>query len=351
MFKNLKLKRVLAITLLLVMSLTTVALAANSVQTKQVPVTYGRIKFKVDGKDVTKAIEEKYNSPAFIIGDRSYAPVRAIADLMGLEVKWDSNTDTAEIIDTKAENHNKEIQKKDVEIDKLEKEIKELEKEIKKLKEGTVDKDDLATLEKKLNKDFAVVKDVSFSIKLKESKDKITITIDIDTKNTSERNSWRKMSNNDKKYIIEDIVNDVSKNFKNFKVDGTLYDNHQKKTLYSFNLTNNGKVSISNKDYGYDDRDYRYDDIIYDAENYLDYYFRDIAKVARISLSERSNGEIYGSLDIEEDRYRPTDSEIEKAFYNAEDDLIRKYGSGTYLDIELYLNDRRHGTYYNGRFN
>lgn len=349
MLKNSKLKRVLVIALLLIMSLTTVAVAANNIHTKQLIATYGRIKFKVDGKDVTKVIEEKYNTPAFVVDDRSYAPVRAIADLMDLEVKWDSKTYTAEIIDTKAENHKKELQKKDSEIDKLEKELKKLQDEIKKLKDGTVDKEDLKTLENKLNKDFKQVDGVNFSIKLKENKDKITITIDIDTKNTSERNAWRKMSNNDKKYIIEDIVDAVSKNFKTFKVDGTLYDNYQKKTLYSFSLSTNGKVSISNKDYGYDDRD-RYDDIIYDAEGYLDYYFRDIAKVVQISLRERSNGEIYGSLDIDEDRYRPSDREIEDAFYRTEDDLIRRYGSGTYLDVELYLNGKSYGSYYDGRF-
>lgn len=88
MFKDGRYKKVLATTIMLVLALSTVAIAANNVYDKKLTATHGRIKFKVDGKDVTSQIESKYGSPAFVVkeyGSRSYVPVRAIAELMGLE--------------------------------------------------------------------------------------------------------------------------------------------------------------------------------------------------------------------------------------------------------------------------
>ena len=128
MFKKSKLQRVFLLTLVLVMALTTVAAAANSIYTKELTATYGRIKFKVDGKDVTNAIESKYGTPAFVVDDRSYVPVRAIAELMGLEVKYDNATHTAELIDTKSKEYEAEIKKLNDEIKKLKDEAKKEEK-------------------------------------------------------------------------------------------------------------------------------------------------------------------------------------------------------------------------------
>lgn len=350
MFKDSRTKRVFIITIVMIMALSTVALAAGNIYTKQLAATYGRIKIKVDGNDITQRIEQEYGAPAFTADDRSYVPVRALAEITGMKVNWDASTHTAELVDTKAKEYKESLQKKDGDILKLNDEVNKLNAEIKKLKEGVVDKGDLAALQTKLNKDFKEISGVSFSTKLKESKDKITVSIEIDTKNTSERNAWRKMKASEKQEIIKDIVSEVSKDFSKFKVSGTLYDNYQKKTLYSFSLNTSGKVSISNNDYD-DYRDDRYSDILYDAEDNLKYYFGRIAYVNSVSLKEKNNGDIYGTIDIDEDRYTLTDREIEIAFSDAEADLVRKYGSGTYLDVELYLNGRLHGAYYNGRFN
>lgn len=104
----------------------------------------------VDGKDVTKQVEDKYKTPAFVVkeyDERAYVPLRAIADLMGVKVDYDNNTHTAEIIDVKSEKYEKELAEKDNEIKKLKEEIEKLKK---KETEKVVEETDLKAVEKKI---------------------------------------------------------------------------------------------------------------------------------------------------------------------------------------------------------
>ncbi|SHD76239.1 copper amine oxidase N-terminal domain-containing protein [Schnuerera ultunensis] len=198
MFKNDRFKKVLVISIVLVLALSTIAVAANEVYQKKLTATFGRIKFKVDGKDVTKEIESKYDTPAFIVNSRSYVPVRAIAELMGMEVKWDGETHTAEIIDVKSKAYEEELDKKD-------KEIAELKKEIEKLKKDVVDETDLKAVQKKLNNEFGTYHDVDFDITLKESKNRIDVDITMDLRDSRQESYWNRMGysykkGNDRRY-------------------------------------------------------------------------------------------------------------------------------------------------------
>ncbi|NLY46416.1 MAG: hypothetical protein GX053_10600 [Tissierella sp.] len=346
MFNNSRLKKILVTALTLVMVLGTVVVAAESIYTKQLTATFGRIRFNVGGKDVTQQIESKYGTPAFVTDDgRSYVPVRAIADLMGLDVDYDNNTHTVKLTDLKSEKYEKDLKAKDAEISKLKKEIADL-------KQNVVEETSLETLEKKLNKDFGTYKNVDFNISLKETSSSIDVSVTVDLRTSAQQSNWNKLTNNDKKYYVEDLVGDITTEFKNIKITGSIYNNNTKRDLLTFNKNKGSStVTISYKGTSSGRDSYYYDDILYDAEDHLDYYFSRIAYVTNINIREGSNGQIYGTIDIEEDRYYiPSDGEIENAFYDAEKDLIRDYGSGVYLDIELYLNDRPHGIYYDGRF-
>ena len=354
MFRNSKLKKVLVSTLVFVLLLSTVVVAANSIYEKQLTATHGRIKFKVDGKDVTEQIESKYGSPAFVVheyGNRAYVPLRAIAELMGLEVKYDDATHTAEIIATNSEEHETEIRLKNAEIAKLEKEVTRLENAIKDLSKDVVEETDLKALEKDLNKKFGTYDNIEFDISLKENKNNIAVSIDVDFYNTRQQSYWNRMTHADKKSMIEDITDAIAKEFKNADITGSVYDSYYRGDLLTFSRKkNSSSVSISYKNYGYDDYGYGY--ILDDAEDYLYDYFSGIAKNVYVNISE-SNGEIYGSIDIEEYGHRdPSDSQIQKAFRDAEDDLIYRYGSGVYFDIKLYLKGSSsvYGTYYKGSF-
>ena len=226
-------------------------MAANNIYEKQLTATHGRIKFKVDGKDVTGQIESKYGSPIFTVheyGDRSYVPLRSIAELMGMEVKYDDATHTAEIIDTKANQYDAELKKKNAEITKLENEIKKLEKELETYKKNTVEETDLKTLEKEVNKKFGTYENIDFDITLKESKSNITVSMSVDFYNSRQQNYWNRLTNSEKKSMIEDITSMISKEIKNANITGSIYDTYYRGDLLTFSKkSNSNTVSVSYK--------------------------------------------------------------------------------------------------------
>ncbi|NLW41451.1 MAG: copper amine oxidase N-terminal domain-containing protein [Tissierellia bacterium] len=289
MFKAARFKKVLVISMVLVLTLGTIAVAANEVYQKQLTATFGRIKFKVDGKDVTKEIEDMYDAPAFVVDGRSYVPVRAIAELMGLEVKWDGETHTAEIIDVKSKAYEEAIKKKDQEIAELKKEIEKLKG---KEKEKETKETDLKALEKKLNNKYGTYKNVYFDITLKESKNRIDVEILMDLKNSSQRNYWGKMTYKDRKSMIEDIVDTILSEFKDIAVYGSIYDLYYKRNFLTFSKPRVGKLTISHSDryWGiYDDDIY---DIVYDEFEYegiMDAY---------VDIRDSSSNTIYIKVDI-----------------------------------------------------
>ena len=268
MLRNNKLKKVLITTIALILLLGTAAVAAENISTKQLTATIGRIKFNVNGKDVTNQIESKYGTPAFVVNNRSYVPVRAIAELMGLKVEYDDITHTAKITDIKSAEYEKKLKEKDDEIAKLNKELADLKKNV-------VDVSDLKDLEKDLNKEFGTYKNVDFDISLKENKNDIDVSITVNLKTSRERSYWNKMYNsrNDLKDMIEDIVGDIAKEFKNTKIIGDIYDEYDNKALVTFTKNKSSStVTISYKGVSTGER--FYDSYIEDAvEDEFAYYY------------------------------------------------------------------------------
>lgn len=262
MFNKKSYKKVIITILALTMILGTVTLAAEGIYTKQLTATYGKIKFNYEGSDVTSQIEEIYGTPAFISEGRSYAPIRAIADLLGVDIDYDNTTHTAIITDPREDEHRKQLDDKDTEIAKLKAEITKLEKEVKKVKEEEkkeeVVKKDLKSLQTSLNKKYSEYEKVEFDIVLKEEKsNKITIDVTTNLSQTRDEQNWIRMRYSDKKYLMEDLVDQVKKEFKNADITGTIYDSFSRKNLYTFRLNTNGTVSITNSDYIGGNSDYR----------------------------------------------------------------------------------------------
>lgn len=354
MFKNKRFKKVIVSTLAVLMLVSTVAFAAEVFE-KKVTTTQGRIKMSYDGKDVTKQIESKYGTPAFTVKDydsRAYVPVRALAEVMGIEVDYNHETDVANFTDNEKKVLKEQVASKNTEIAKLKAELsvmklenKDLKEELEKEEEEEEKKTDIEDLEEELNKDYGVVDNVSFDILLKESKDRITANITIDTRDSYERSAWRRMDRRKREAFMEDIAKDIEDVFNGYKIEGSIYDNYKQYTAYEFTMNTSGRVIINS-------RDYRDDDLIYDAEYYLESNFDREARVdiEDIDIRERSSGEIYGDITIDSKDKLPSDRNIENAFYYTEDDLRDEFGDDIYLDIRLYHGDERIGYYRDGRW-
>ena len=329
MFKNDRLKKVLVISIILVLALSTIAVAANEVYQKKLTATFGRIRFKVDGKDVTKEIESKYDTPAFTVNSRSYVPVRAIAELMGMEVKWDGETHTAEIIDVKSKAYEEEIKKKD-------KEIAELKKEIEKFKKNVVEETDLKAVEKKLNNNYGTYEDVYFDITLKENKNKIDVEIVMDLRDKRQEDYWNRISYSNRKAMIEDITDIISSEFTNADIYGSVYDEYYRRNVLTFSKKKNSSLSIS-----YDDRrlstyDEEIDDIVY-----YEFYDEGI-RGAYLSSLDVSGRTIYFEIDIPssyESEWNDLKPEIIKRVLDKISDEIAYY-------YDYYYYDRYYDDYY-----
>lgn len=258
-------------------------MAANNIYEKQLTATYGRIKFEVDGKDVTKEIEDKYDTPAFTVDGRSYAPVRAIAELMGLEIKYDDSTHTAKITDVKSDKYETEIKKKDQEIAKLKKEIAELEKKVEKPKEEEkVEKGNLKDLERRINNGYGTYRDIEFDTTLRESGNNITASIKTDFINAKNEYYWTRIGNNTRKELVENITDMIAREFPNADISGEIYDVYTNRYLLTFTKKKNGNVSISHRSNYVDDR-YIYDNdivkIVRDQFDRRDVYYVDVSNI------------------------------------------------------------------------
>ncbi|MBU5427905.1 copper amine oxidase N-terminal domain-containing protein [Tissierella pigra] len=328
MFRSKKTKKVVVSSLLGVMLLSTVAFAANGIFDKKITATHGRIKLSYQGEDITKSVEDKYGAPAFTVKEydgRAYVPVRALADIMGVSVTYDSSTHTASFVDSEKLVLNKQLELKDQEIAALQAEINQLKNKVKEEeKKEESSKTDIKELEKKLNKDYGVVDDVSFDITLKETSSRITATITIDTKDYYESNAWRKMRVADKKSLMEDIAEDISKAFKNHKVEGSIYDNYQRYTLYTFTMNNNGKVTVSDRDYGYD---YGYGDYR-DVERELERDLKKLGTIESIRTYEGNSNRVDATI-VFEDRGNSNEPDM----YDVRD-AIKEVER--YLDVYIY---------------
>lgn len=330
MLKSGRFKKVLIITMLVVLVLSTVALATDNTYVKKLSATFGRIKFKVNGKDVTNEIEGKYGSPAFIVDGRSYVPVRAIADLMGLEVEWDDSTHTAELIDVKSEKYEEEIDKKS-------KEIEELKKEIEKLKKNVVEETDIKDLEKKINNSYGTYKDVDFDITLKESSNKIDIVITMDLKTGKQESAWNRMTYNNRVTLVEDITNIVAAEFDNVDIYGSIYDEYLRRDVIEFNKKSGSKISVSYNDRTTSGTSSKYIDELVDDEFYK-LGIKD-AYITHIDADSRST--VYFDI-IFSDKYKSewrnaTEREIENILDKVADEVLYYYDD--YYD---YYDDYRY---------
>ena len=247
MLNKKSLKKVIISVLALTMVLGTVVFAAEGIYTKKLTATYGRIRFNYEGSDVTSQIESAYGTPAFVTEGRSYVPVRAIADLVGVDIDYDNTNHIVKITDPKIAAHKSQLDDKDAEIAKLKAEVEKLKKEEKKAEEA---KKDLKSLESSLNKKYSEYEKVEFDIVLKESGNKITIDVTTNLGNTRDEQNWLRMKYSDKKYFMEDLVDQVKKDFKDADISGTIYDSFSRRNLHTFKLNNNGTVSITDGYYG-----------------------------------------------------------------------------------------------------
>lgn len=340
MLEKKKLGKSLALLLGLSLAIGPVVSAASKIYTEKIEAIYGGIKFNYEGQDVTQKVEEKYGTPGFVVKsqDRSYIPVRAAAEVFGLDVDYDKETMTALIKDPKVQ----DLAAKDQEIKKLTGKVDQLEKELAKLKEGTVTEETLTALEKRLNKDYSSFHGVDFSFKLKEKSNYIDINIQTDFANTGERMKWVNMNYSRKKEFIDGVSDLVAIQYPKVNLEGVVFDKKANKNLLDFSRAA-GKNTTT----------IRYNDVGYgrDIEKFVEdeFYYNHIGD-ARVDMYREDTRKVYLEVSFTDDYKREWDKlsrvDIERMLDKVANELdYDTVSKNLDKEIGVYMGSKHLGSY------
>lgn len=319
MFKKKKgLKKLIVTSLASVMVLGSVSFAAAKIYTEKIDVTYGRMKINYNGNDVTTQVEQKYGTKPFVENKsgRSYVPVRALADVLGVNVRWDAASNTAfltgggntafleqQIVNLRAENDLLRTKLKDQESGSSDKSIRDIEKQ--------------------LIKDYETYEKVSFSIRLKGDDRRADLEVDVDLSNRRDKDAWDDLSERNVERFIEKMVDDIQREYRDCNVKGYIRDSDAREDLYTFEKDGTRSIKIT-REKGSSSSNLK------DIEDRLDNKYSDgLDKIKRMSfsLSEGKKDRYDLTVELDYDKYESewdklADSEI-KSFMKD----IRSYAS------------------------
>lgn len=238
--KNNRRKTLLSLGLIMVLVTSVVVAAGTDIIAKRVDmaVYYNgqRINFEKDQQPLA-------------INNRTYVSARTLADALGKKVIWNPNDPTSVYITSDVNeaqfnqmvidlNQSKiDIANKNAEIKRLNEKVKELEEELKKKEEKG---QDLRDFESKLNRDYRDYKGTRLDIVLKGDSKDIKVDIRIDKNYYKD---WEYLTVSEQERLIEDIVYDLQREYKNPKINGFL-DGSLKDNSYDFYTNNNDKLVI-----------------------------------------------------------------------------------------------------------
>lgn len=234
--KNNKKKVLLVLAVaIFVLAMSTTGLAASL--KRNFAVTYRNIRVVYNGSQANLA-----NEP-FIVDEqgRTYLALNDMALLFDKNISWNDATSTISIED-------KPGQGNAVEMYNMQLEITRLQNENKKLKEQAEEKDkvvDLDDLEDDLNDEYEdefKKNDLYLEIALKESKNKIRVSIDaVDNKGKKVDYIFGYISKSNLEGLLEDIYDDITREYKDADVYGTVTDYSDD---IDFEFTSRGKLKI-----------------------------------------------------------------------------------------------------------
>ncbi|MGI6331700.1 MAG: stalk domain-containing protein [Zhaonellaceae bacterium] len=182
--------------------------------------------------------------------DRVYVPVRAMSEILGKNVDWDSAAYAVRVTD-----------KPDAATDAK---VKELENTITQLKNQLAEKDmqylilqaqyealleegktmSLKDMQKQLNKEYDEYRDVEFDITLSGKESDITVEIAVDLDDFEDE--WDDLSDNNKTKYLQGIVDDLLEEYEDAEIEGYIYDSSTKSKpkLATFTVSSKGKVQL-----------------------------------------------------------------------------------------------------------
>ena len=320
--KRKNLKRIVITSLAAVMVLSSAAFGASKIYKKQITATYGRVKFNYNGTDVTSKIESSYGTPGFIGDDnRAYIPVRAVADVLGVDVNWDYTTHTAFL--TASEGNLEFLQQQ---ISRLQAEKAVLEQKIKDLEGNSSSDKSIGEVERNIRKDYEDYEKVSFDIRLRGNDRRADLEITTDLGNRRNKDNWDDLKERDVERFVERIIDDIQREFKDCDIKGYIRDSDAREDLYTFRKDGDRRLEFDKeKDSNSDDKD-----LVKDLEKRYDSLKK--VKDMTFKLEKNSRDDYTVTVKVDFDEY-------EKEWDRIDDDDLEEYMSDVQSYITKYSSD------------
>lgn len=296
--------------------------------TKTIRARYGDVQLLNEGQNVTHLVNTKYDgAQAFISDSRTYVPIRAVADVLGINVQWDPNTRTASFTDT--------------EKAQLRARVIELEKKIKELEDKPASSAQaLKDLEAKLNKDFNEIDKVPMKYTITQnSKGELTINAYANITDRSDEERWNKTGDRVIKNTLEDIMKEVDKSFKDSDVKGTVYTESRydkNKIQYEFDRKAGKSLNITDKTEG------AKDDLRDKFKSEMTHAFKQANINTFVEISSfkvERDDYIKATVKLTNSLNRREILELQKELIESEDYFQRNYGRNYRYDIIFEYNN------------
>ncbi|MFB5760065.1 stalk domain-containing protein [Paenibacillus medicaginis] len=250
--------------------------------TKTIKAVYNNIAIVYNGNTVPSDA----STEPFMINGTTYLPLRMVGTALDKKITWDGNNKRVVIEDNQAPvdpstitalnnqintlnqqvaTAKSEAATKDATIAQLQKDKEALQKQIDDNKKNN-SSTSLGDLEDDLNDDYGNYESTKSEIVLSGNSDKLTLRVNVS------KTGWNKLSSSKKTNLIQDMVDDIRKTYKDATISGSVRDDDGGSTLADITVRSSGTASLSEKSSGVDISDLE-DDIQDDFSNWKNVKF------------------------------------------------------------------------------
>lgn len=244
-----KTKKITAISLGLVMGTSTFAtvLQADTI-TKTLKATYNNIKVTFNGD-----YKQPANEP-FLINGAVYVSLRDAGQMTGNAVNWDSSSKTVQISNSNTGNSVSatELANKNLEIANLKSQVNQLQEKLDKVEKEEVKVEDAHLTESAIKETLDELKDdydnkykIRWDLDLEEKKGNLVLTATFDSRRYD--SEFEKLDEDDLEDFMEDMSKDIAAYHKGVKIEGTIYDKHEREDILTSTYDAKGNFSADTK--------------------------------------------------------------------------------------------------------
>lgn len=304
--------------------------ASAATGTKSLSAIFRNIKLNINGKVLQTADEP------FIIGGRTYVPLRVVSETLGAWVDWNQNTNVITIAGKSSGDPALEAQlmQKDIQIAQLQAQIEELKKGQSATKPDP-DKS-FSELRSDLKKDYDELEDVEIDdIRLSGNEDNLTVNIEVDLDDFDKE--WKELTDSKIKSWVGKVCADIQDYYgDDTNVSGKIIDTDSDDTLITFKKDGTKSLSIS-----YKDDDYRKGGNIYNLEDDLKDEFEELGEVTIEDIRLSGNEDdvdvvIEVDLGIDDDEWADlSDNDIEDFLEDLCNEIQEYFNDDTDIDGDI----------------